>query len=96
MQPVATEITSDEDGFTVRLANGGELRVSFECFPWLNAATPEQRRAVRISISGARLHWDQLDENISVVELSRDVERRHLRTRLKSVGVAVKVDLDDL
>jgi hypothetical protein len=49
-----------------------------------------------VSASGAGLHWDQIDEGISVRGLLRDAERRHLQKRLKSVGIAVKVDIDDL
>ncbi|MFL9959074.1 DUF2442 domain-containing protein [Paraburkholderia nemoris] len=60
------------------------------------AATPEQRRAGRISASGAGLHWDQLDENISVSGLMREAECHHIEERLKSVGIAVKVNIDDL
>lgn len=96
MPPVAIDVTFDDDGFTVQLADGGELRFSFECFPKLKAATPEQRRDVRISASGAGLHWDQIDEDISVSRLMRDAEQRHLQKRLKSVRIAVKVDIDDL
>ncbi|WP_268963831.1 DUF2442 domain-containing protein [Paraburkholderia nemoris] len=60
------------------------------------AATPEQRRAVRISASGASLHWDQIDEDLSVDGLVQDAERRHLEERLKTVGISVKVDIDRL
>jgi hypothetical protein len=35
-------------------------------FPRLRAATPEQRAACEISVSGRGLHWDELDEDISV------------------------------
>jgi hypothetical protein len=47
-------------------------------------ATPEQRSDVRISASGAGLRWDQLDEDLSVVELMREAERRHRDERLTS------------
>jgi hypothetical protein len=55
-----------------------------------------ERRDVRISASGAGLHWDQLNEDISVSGLMHDAERRHLEERLKSVDRAVKIDPDDL
>ncbi len=96
MPPVAIDVISDDDGFIVRLAEGGELRFSFECFPKLKAATPQQRHDVRISASGAGLHWDQLNEVITINKLMRDGERHHLQKRLKSVGIAVKVDSDKL
>jgi hypothetical protein len=90
------EVTLNEDSFTVLLKDGDKLRVPLQWFPKLLAATSEQRKAVRISTSGASLHWDQLDESISVSGLMRDAERRHLEERLKSVGIAVKVDIKKL
>jgi len=69
MQPVAIEVIFDESYFTVRLNNGSSLRVPFEWFPKLQAATPDQRQDVRISASGYGLHWDKLDEDISVAGL---------------------------
>ncbi|WP_416340375.1 DUF2442 domain-containing protein [Paraburkholderia sp.] len=62
----------------------------------LKVATPEQRRDVRISASGAGPHWDQIDEDISVSGLMRDADWHHIQERLESVGVAVKVHLNDL
>jgi hypothetical protein len=53
----------------VRLSDGGELRVPLAWFPVLNSASPEQRSKVRISPSGTGLHWDELDEDISVQAL---------------------------
>jgi hypothetical protein len=84
IRPVAIEVTVNEDSFTVLLKDGGNLRVPLRWFPKLLAATPEQRKAVRISASGADLHWDHLDEDISVSELMRDAERRHRDERLNS------------
>jgi hypothetical protein len=96
IRPIAIEVTVNEDSFIVRLQDGGKLHVPLHRFPNLLAATPEQRKAVRISASGAGLHWDQLNEVISINKLMRDAERRHLQKRLKSVRVAVKVDIDKL
>lgn len=73
-QPVAIEITVSKDSFSVFLEDGRNLRVPFEWFPTLNAATPDQRRDVAIFASGNRLHWHQLDEDISVGGLLRDAE----------------------
>ncbi|MFM0653458.1 DUF2442 domain-containing protein [Paraburkholderia sediminicola] len=59
IRPIAIEVTRNEDSFIVRLQDGGRLHVPLHRFPNLLAATPEQRKAVRISASGAGLHWDQ-------------------------------------
>ena len=89
-------MTVNDDSFTVNLQDGGNLRLPLRRFPKLLAASPEQRRDVRISTSGERLRWDQLDEDISVSGLMRDAECHHIEERLKSVEVAVKVDINDL
>jgi putative SOS response-associated peptidase YedK len=69
MTPVATDVQFDDTSFTVVLSDGRSLRVPLSGFPRLAAARPEQRSRVRISVSGAGLHWDQLDEDISVAGL---------------------------
>jgi hypothetical protein len=48
----------------VDLADGRVIAVPLAWFPRLSAATPEQRAAVTISARG--LHWEALDEDISV------------------------------
>jgi hypothetical protein len=84
IRPVARDVNVDEDSFTVVLMYGGKLKIPFQRFPRLLAASREQRQAVRISASGADLRWDHLDEDISVSELMRDAERRHRDERLTS------------
>ena len=57
----------DEDTLRVDLSDGRTLGVPLAWFPRLLKGTPEQRERVRISSRG--LHWDALDEDISVVGL---------------------------
>jgi len=59
----------DEDSFWVTLADGRVIGVPLAWFPRLLHATPEQRAQVRISSRG--LHWESLDEDISVAGLLR-------------------------
>jgi hypothetical protein len=66
------------------MMDGGKLKIPFRRFPRLLAASREQRLAVRISASGEGLHWDQLNEGISVSTLLREAERRHRDERLTS------------
>ena len=54
----------DEDSFWVELSDGRTLGVPLAWFPRLLRASPEQREAVSMSSRG--LHWDELDEDISV------------------------------
>jgi hypothetical protein len=51
----------------VGLSDGRVLGVPLAWFPRLLHATPEQRQACRISSRG--LHWEELDEDISVAAL---------------------------
>ncbi|MDO5103788.1 MAG: DUF2442 domain-containing protein [Lautropia sp.] len=54
----------DEDTMWVDLSDGRTLGVPLAWFPRLLNATPEQRMAVRVS--GYGLHWEAIDEDISV------------------------------
>ena len=50
----------------VELEDGRLLGVPLALFPRLSRATPEQRMNYRIGYSGNGLHWEELDEDISV------------------------------
>ncbi len=63
----ATQVRFDEDSFWVSLADGRVIGVPLAWFPRLLHATPEQREQVRISRRG--LHWEALDEDISIASL---------------------------
>ena len=62
----AKAVRCGEDTLWVDLADGRTIAVPLAWFPRLLHATPEQRAAVRISTSGQGLHWEALDEDISV------------------------------
>ena len=57
----------DENSLWVDLADGRTIAVPLAWFPRLLHATPEQRGQVELSPNG--LHWDALDEDISVAGL---------------------------
>jgi hypothetical protein len=57
----------DEDSFWVDLSDGRVVGVPLAWFPRLLHGTEEQRKQVRISSRG--LHWDALDEDVSVEAL---------------------------
>ena len=65
----AETVRSDDSTLWVELADGRSLDVPLAWFPRLLNATPEQRAAVTISTSGRGLHWEELDEDISVAGL---------------------------
>lgn len=53
----------------VHLVDGRVLGVPFAYFPRLASARPALRRKVTISGGGIGLHWEELDEDISVPAL---------------------------
>jgi Protein of unknown function (DUF2442) len=63
----ATRVWFDEDSMWVDLSDGRTLGVPLAWFPRLLHGTPEQRQQVRIG--GRGLHWESLDEDISVSAL---------------------------
>ncbi len=67
----ATTVRFDDDSFWVELDDGRTLGVPLAWFPRLLHATPEQREVYEISPRG--LHWDELDEDISIEGLLRGV-----------------------
>lgn len=64
-EPVAVRF--DEHSFWVDLDDGRTLGIPLAWFPRLLRATPADREAVALSRAG--LHWDALDEDISVAGL---------------------------
>lgn len=57
----------DEDTLWVSLSDGRTIAAPLAWFPRLLDASPEQRTQVELSRSG--LHWEALDEDISVAGL---------------------------
>ena len=60
----ARNVTFNADTFAVELSDGRTLLVPLVWFPRLLHATPEQRNQFELSQRG--IHWDTLDEDISV------------------------------
>lgn len=62
-----SSVRFDEDSLRVELSDGRILGVPLAWFPKLLDATPDER--ARVSISTRGLHWDHLDEDISIAGL---------------------------
>ena len=62
-----TSVRFDEDTMWVELTDGRTLGVPLAWFPRLLRATPVERQQVEISRLG--LHWEALDEDISIAGL---------------------------
>ena len=63
----ATSVRFDRDSMWVDLSDGRVVGVPLAWFPRLLSATDEERNQVRLSSRG--LHWEKLDEDISVAGL---------------------------
>jgi hypothetical protein len=62
--PESTKVTFDDDSMWVSLADGRTIGVPLAWYPRLLHGTPANRAKVWLSPSG--MHWDTLDEDISV------------------------------
>lgn len=76
---LAKTIRFDADTMWVDLVDGRRLGVPLAYFPRLLNARPEQREAFVISGGGTGLHWDELDEDISVEGLLLGIGDRTVR-----------------
>jgi hypothetical protein len=63
----ATSVSFDDDNMWVELSDGRTLGVPLAWFPHLVGATREQLEDYELSPLG--LHWEDLDEDISVAGL---------------------------
>ncbi|HZZ62667.1 MAG TPA: DUF2442 domain-containing protein [Roseiarcus sp.] len=63
----AKSVRFDDSSMWVELSDGRTIGVPFAWFPRLLYATPEQRERVEIGRMG--LHWEELDEDISIAGL---------------------------
>jgi hypothetical protein len=68
---LATGIRFDADRMYVQLSDGREIAVPLEWFPSLRNATDKQRNSWRLIGKGVGIHWNDLDEDISVEGLLR-------------------------
>ena len=66
MSTSAKFLRFDEQTMWVALTDGRVLGVPLAWFPRLLRASPAQRLGYRISRSGQGLHWEALDEDISL------------------------------
>ena len=69
LDALAKSVSFDADNLWVELVDGRRLSVPLAYFPRLAHATSAQRKRFTISGGGIGLHWDQIDEDISVPAL---------------------------
>jgi hypothetical protein len=65
----ADKLSFDDEKMWVHLADGRVLGVPLGFYPRLHEASPAQRAAYLLSGDGQGIHWEALDEDISVEHL---------------------------
>jgi hypothetical protein len=68
-RPLASKVTFDADNMWVDLVDGRKLGIPLAYFPRLAKAKASERKKYIISGGGVGLHWEDLDEDISVSAL---------------------------
>lgn len=71
IEPFAVDVSFTDSALRVLLADGREISVPLAWSPRLLAATPEQRNRWRLVGGGVGIHWEAVDEDISVENLLR-------------------------
>jgi hypothetical protein len=71
VDPAATDVLCTDDALQVTLSDGRIISVPLAWSPRLCAATQAQRKNWRLISGGVGIHWDEIDEDISVRSLLR-------------------------
>jgi hypothetical protein len=64
--PSAQDVKVTDDTLSVDLGDGRTISVPLAWFPRLVHATPEERNNWRLIGNGEEIHWENLDEDISI------------------------------
>ena len=68
-EPLAMDVGFTDDALRVTLMDGREVSAPIAWFPRLQKATPQQRNGWRLIGGGIGIHWESVDEDISVESL---------------------------
>lgn len=69
IEPLAVEVSFTPNAIQVRLADGREITAPLEWFPRLRTADAAELGKWRLIGGGVGIHWETLDEDISVESL---------------------------
>ena len=64
--PSAESVTVTENTLSVDLSDGRTISVPLAWFPRLQHASPEERKNWKLIGKGRGIHWEEIDEDISV------------------------------
>jgi hypothetical protein len=68
-EAMASDVWFDSEMLHVRLLDGREISAPLAWFPRLRDATADQQAKWRLIGRGIGIHWEELDEDISVESL---------------------------
>ena len=71
VQPLAVDVSCNSDMLQVVLADGRAISVPLEWYPRLLEATPKERNDWQLLGGGLGIHWESLDEDVTVESLLR-------------------------
>jgi len=71
IDPHAIDVNFSDDALHVVLADGREVSAPLAWLPRLRDATEEQRNNWRLIGHGIGIHWEDMDEDVSVASLLR-------------------------
>jgi hypothetical protein len=81
--PSANNVSISEDTLSVDLSDGRTISVPIEWFPRLVHVRPEERTRWRLIGNGQGIHWEDIDEDISVEGLLAGKSSGESQTSLK-------------
>jgi len=70
-EALAIEVSCSNDALSVTLSDGRVVSVPLAWFPRLAGATPRERSDWELIEGGIGIHWEAIDEDISVESLLR-------------------------
>lgn len=71
VQPLAVDVACTSEMLQVVLADRREISVPLDWFPRLSDAEPKERNNWELIGGGLGIHWESLDEDVSVESLLR-------------------------
>ncbi len=72
----ALRVWCDDDNISVELSDGRRLAVPLAFYPRLLHATPGQRARYELSGGGRGIHWEEIDEDLSIAGLLAGIPDR--------------------
>lgn len=82
-RPTAVRVDVTEDALIVHLSDGRTLSVPVAWYPRLERATPGERAAWELIGGGTGIHWEAIDEDVSVEALIAGRASSESQTSLK-------------